>query len=81
MPQTYEEKMGTWVTARCNKRKNNQEQMPYYVKQFLDEGKDGDPADGTTAPITRVAGWLTQTVQDTEWDPTTDPDWPRNEPP
>ena len=80
MAETYEEKMANWVKARCDKRKTNEEEMPYYVRKFLDEGKNGNPPDGTTAPITRVVGWLTRTVTDTDWDPTQDPDWPRVEP-
>lgn len=81
MPATYEEKIGNWVAARCTQRKNNVEQMPYYVRKWLDVGNNNAPPDEDTAPTARVAGWLMQTVTDTGWDPIDDPDWPRVDPP
>ncbi len=62
MAGDYEAKMGTWVAARCDKRRVDVEKMPQSIKDWLDTTADPDePA--TTA----VRTWLVDTIDDPDW--------------
>ena len=62
-----EERMGTWVTARCDKRvEKTSESMPHDVVDWLDNGGNS-PANGNTAPTDTVREWLIKTMDDPEW--------------
>jgi hypothetical protein len=73
---SYAQKMGQWVTARCEKRielmrkQNPKYEMPECVTQWLDHGGNSPP-DGSTPAETNVLGWLLKTI--------VKPDWPERE--
>lgn len=63
----YEEKLGQWVTLRCEKR-HNKEGMDSDVVQWLKTGRNGtDPPNEDTAPTAKVLGWLVSTIVEPDW--------------
>ena len=62
-----EERMGAWVTARCQKCVEEiHESMPHDVMDWLDNGGNS-PANGNTAPTGEVMDCLVKTIEDAHW--------------
>ena len=60
--------MGAWVTARCNKRRNEcNKQMPPYVTAWLERISGNPKPDPDAKAPAAVQNWLNDTVEDPDW--------------